>query len=364
MRLDGSTAVRDVSPTMTESNPERRQDPAETAPSAAPGDTSLLRLSAAVVRRWRFIVALAFLGGVIAAAWSLLATPRFRASARFALEERRNLPSAGGLAALAGQLGAGGLTGVRSLQFYAELLTSRDILEQVARDSFPDPETGSRIPLVDILEIPGASNRERMNAALEYLHERVTTSTNDRTGTISLHVLLPDPELAAAVATRLYELLERFNFETRQSAATQRREFAARELERARRELSDAEADMRQFLERNRGGLDYPRLDFERQRRERRIDVQAETFNRLARELEEAKIEEVRDTPVFTLIEAPQPPVYREFPRRTWMTIVGGVLGGAVAVLWIMGAIAMRSARRLDPAAYDELRSALRGRPA
>lgn len=336
--------------------------------AAAPGPggdaPSLIGLAAQLVRRWRFIVLAGLAGAVIAATWSLLATPRFRASARFALEERRGISSSGGLAALAGQLGAGGLTGVRSLQFYAEVLTSRDLLEQAALDTFPDPADGTPRPLIDILEIPGDTERERLNAAVERLHDRVTTSTNDRTGTITLNVLLPDPELAAAVAANLYTDLERFNFETRRTAATERREFAARELERARRELHDAEAEMRRFLERNRGGLDIPRLDFERQQLARRIDVRAEVYNRLARELEEAKVDEVRDTPVFTLIEAPKPPVYRDFPRRTWMTIVGGLLGGAAAVLWIVLAAASRSARALDPAAYEELRSALRGRTA
>jgi uncharacterized protein involved in exopolysaccharide biosynthesis len=339
-------------------------DPRAIEPRAAGDAPSLLDLTAALIRRWRLIVVAGLAGAAIAAAWSLLATPRYRASARFALEERRGLTSGSGLAALAGQLGAGGLSGVRSLQFYAEVMTSRDILEQVAVDSFAHPETGARAPLMDILEIPGDTERERLHATLERLHRQGATSTNDRTGTITLNVLLPDPELAAAVAARIYELLERFNFETRRSAATERREFAARELERARRELTDAEADLRSFLERNRGGLEIPRLAFEQQRRERLIDIRAETYNRLATELEEAKIEEVRDTPVFTLIEAPKPPVYREFPRRTWMTMVGGVLGGAAAVAWIILGAATRSASRLSPDSYETLRSAVRGRPA
>ena len=339
-------------------------DPRAPGPRAEASTPSLLDLAAALLRRWRLIVVAGLAGAAIAAAWSLLATPRYRASARFALEERRGLTSGSGLAALAGQLGAGGLTGVRSLQFYAEVMTSRDILEQVAVDSFPDPESGARLPLMDILEIPGDTERERLHATVERLHRRVATSTNDRTGTITLNVLLPDPELAAAVAARIYELLERFNFETRRSAATERRDFAARELERARRELADAEADLRSFLERNRGGLEIPRLAFEQQRRERLIDIRAETYNRLATELEEAKIEEVRDTPVFTLIEAPKAPVYREFPRRTWMTMVGGVLGGALAVAWIIYAMASRSARALSPSSYESLRAAFRGGPA
>ena len=153
----------------------------------------------------------------------------------------------------------------------------------------------------------------------------------------------------------MYQHLERFNFETRRSAASERREFAARELVRARNELADAEATMRSFLEANRAGLESPRLNFQRQQHQRRIEVLNELYGRLARELQEAKVDEVRDTPVFTVVQQPEPPVYRDFPRRTRMTLAGGLMGGAAAILWIVLAASARSARQLDPAAFAAL---------
>jgi uncharacterized protein involved in exopolysaccharide biosynthesis len=332
-------------------------------PSAEPG-TSLLRLAADFVRRWRFIALLGFLGAAGAAAWSLVAEPRYRSFARFALEEQRGLPDAGGLAAIAGRLSGGALGGIRSLQFYADLLVGPDILGAVLADSFPRPEDPARrAPLIDILEVHGDTPEERRLRGVELLQERaVATSTNDRTGTITLEVSLRDPDLAVAVAERLYRHLEQFNFETRRSSASERREFAARELERARQELNAAESAMRAFLESNRGGLDIPRLDFRRQQLQRRIDLANDTYSRLALELQEASIDEVRDTPVFTLVQRPIAPIYREFPRRTRMTLIGGILGGALAVLIIIVQVSTRSARALDPSGFDQLRAAMRGR--
>ncbi|HEX6645518.1 MAG TPA: Wzz/FepE/Etk N-terminal domain-containing protein [Gemmatimonadales bacterium] len=330
--------------------------------SGEPG-TSLLRLAAVFLRRWRFIALLGFLGAVVAAAWSLVAEPRYRSVARFALEEQRGLPTAGGLAAIAGRLGGGALGGIRSLQFYADLLVGPDILGAVLADSFPHPEDPSRrAALIDILEVDGDTPEERRLRGVELLQERVVaTSTNDRTGTISLEVSLRDPDLAAAVAGNLYRHLEQFNFETRRSSASERREFAERELERARGELTAAESAMRGFLESNRGGLDIPRLDFRRQQLQRRIDLANDTYSRLALELQEASIDEVRDTPVFTLVQRPIAPIYREFPRRTRMTLIGGILGGALAVLVIIVQVSTRSARAIDPSGFAELRAALRG---
>lgn len=356
--LTGPPVTATFQPSMTAPPAPRAPDD----PTAEAGGTSLLRLAAVFLRRWRFIALLGFTGAAAAAVWSLLAEPRFRSAARFALEEQRGLPAGGGLAAIAGRLGSGALGGIRSLQFYAEVLVGPDILGAVLLDTFPVPEDpAQRAPLIDILRIQGDSPEERLMRGVEQLQDAaIATSTNDRTGTITLEVSLRDPELAAAVAQRLYEHLERFNFETRRSSASERRTFAERELARARAELDGAESAMRAFLEANRGGLDIPRLDFRRQQLQRRIDIANDTYGRLAQELQEAAIDEVRDTPVFTLVQRPAAPIYREFPRRTRMTLIGGILGGSLALLVIIVQASSRSARALDPAGFDEVRSAFR----
>jgi uncharacterized protein involved in exopolysaccharide biosynthesis len=336
------------------------------SPDQDPSGPSLIHLAATMLRRWRFIAALGFAGALVAAAWALLATPRYRSVAKFALEERTGIPGGSGLAALAGQLGGASALGVRSLQFYADVVTGPDLLSALALDSFPDPEqNGALRPLIDILDIRGDTPAERLNAAVEELqNERITATPNDRTGTITLGVSMPDASLSAATARRLFQRLDAFNVETRKSAARERREFATRELERARRDLVTAEADLRAFLERNRGGLDVPRLAFEREQLERRISIRADVYGELARELEQAKVDEVRDTPVFTLVEAPRAPVYREFPKRVRMTLTGGILGAALAVLLLVARSTTRTARALDPAGYDALRTAFRRGPA
>ncbi len=324
--------------------------------------TSLLRLVAAVTRHIWLVAFVGLAGAVIAGAWAMLATPRYRATVKFALEERTMNAGSGGLAALAGQLGAGALAGTRSLSFFADVLTGRDLLEQIALDSFPDPKhSGGQRPLVDILSIKGADQAHRLSDAVDYLGGKaIATATNDRTGTITLDVVLPDPALAAQVADRLYHHLEQFNFGTRHTSANERRRFAERELVRSREELGQAEGTLRALLEANKAGVDnIPRLALQRQQIQRRIDVLTEAYARLARELEDAKVDEVRDTPVFTLVQAPEAPVYRDFPKRVRMVVTGGILGAALAIVFVALRASGWSARRLDPAGYQELRSAL-----
>lgn len=326
--------------------------------------TSLLRLAAAALRHKIFILACGIIGAVIAAGISLIVTPRYRSSVAIALEERQSGPATTGLAALASQFGAGSFIGTRSLQFYAEVVTGRDLLAEVAVDTFPDPtHPGQSRPLLDILHVPGKTAAQRIAAAVDRLQTgAVKTTTNDRTGMITISVDLPWPALAAQVAARLHEHLERFNAETRRSSASERRRFAEREFTRAQNELAGTEGALRAFLEGNRGGLDVPRLSYERQRLERRVRIAEDVYASMARELQDAKIAEVRDLPVFTLVEAPEVPLQRSYPLRKRMTLLGLLLGLALGV----GVVAVRatgwSARSLDPEGYRELRSALRPR--
>lgn len=331
--------------------------------------TTLLRVAAAIARRARLILVCGLVGAALAAVWSLTAAQRFRATAKFALEEQAAGATPGGLAALASQFGAGSLGGTRSLQFYADVLTSRDLLEAAARDSLPVPGSPTRrASLMDVLGVRGDTPARRMDNAVMMLQRgAISVSTNDRTGTVTLNVVLPDPHLAAQVAQRLYQLLERFNYERRRSAASERRRFAERELARARTELTDAERVMQSFLETNRAGLDAPRLSFERERINRQVQVAADVYRTLSNELQEARIAEVRDTPVFTLIETPEPPVDRDFPNRKRITFLGAVLGVALAAAWVGFRSTGWSARRLDPVGYEQLARALhfrRNRPA
>jgi uncharacterized protein involved in exopolysaccharide biosynthesis len=187
----------------------------------------------------------------------------------------------------------------------------------------------------------------------------VSTSVNDRTGMISLTVAMPSPELAAAVANRLYSRLEAFNFAMRRSGATSRREFSERELAKARDNLDGTEAAMRDFLERNRGGLDTPRLALQREQLQRRIDVAQIAYRQMTQELVEAKIAEARDTPVFTVVQRAAPPLDRAYPHRKRMIALGGIVGGCLAALAIALQANAGRVRELDPESFAALRRAL-----
>lgn len=360
--LDASQGIRDVSSGMTTSPPSL---PGNDRAAAAPHDSPVTPLAvvAALARQKWLLLAGLLAGACIAAVWSFVVRERYAATAVFAPGDQATPQLPGGLAALSSAFGAGlSLSeGTRSLQFYADVLKGYDLLSAVAQDSFPVAGTPGRPePLSALLRQKGDSPARVIDNTVIYLQKRaLSTAVNDRTGMITLTVTLPDPDLAAAVANQLYRRLEAFNFAMRRSGATSRREFAERELAKARSTLEEAEDRMRDFLERNRGGLDAPRLLLDRERLQRRIDVAQITFRQMTQELAEAKIAEARDTPIFTIIQRAAPPLDRVFPRRKRMVMLGGIIGACLTALGIALQANANRARELDPESFAALRAAL-----
>lgn len=335
-------------------------------PAPAAGDSiTVLALLAALIRNVRLLMLGVLVGGGLAAAWSLLATERFTATTIFAPGDQPAATIPSGLAALGSQFGAGFSLGqgTRSLQFYSEMLQSHDLLAAVAQDSFARPDGTGLVPLVSLLDTGGDSpDRALENAVLRLQQTALGVTVNDRTGMITLTVTLSSPQLAADVANRIYERLETFNTLMHQSGATARRQFAERELASARADLAATEGALQDFLERNRAGLDMPRLALERARLQRRIDVAQISFGQLTQELTEAKMAEARDIPTFAVIQRAAPPLDRSFPHRTRLTIFGTIIGGCVAALLIAFHATAGTAQALDPAGFSALREAFRRR--
>jgi hypothetical protein len=68
-------------------------------------------------------------------------------------------------------------------------------------------------------------------------------------------------------------------------------------------------------------------LIVEEGRLRRQVEVANEIYLTLRREFESARIDEVNDTPVITVVDAAVPPRLRSWPRRTLMMAVAMFVG-------------------------------------
>jgi uncharacterized protein involved in exopolysaccharide biosynthesis len=300
-------------------------------------DISLFELLTPLVRRRRLVVGIALAGALVAAVVLLLQKPVYTATVTFTPETSQASNLAGsiaGLAGLAGQIGiAVPSAGSVSPDFFATVLHSREILRSTLQSEFVDPGSGSpgvRHSLLDILEVKGKTPEQRLQEGTRRLLNQTDAGIDRRTGIVSLSVEMPSPELAAAVANLMVEQLNRFNLERRQSQSREERRFSGDRLATAERELRAAEQAHLGFLQRNRVYTESPLLNFEANRLSREVQLKQEVFLTLTKSYEQARISEVRDTPVLTVIDPAVPPVKRTRPRRTIGVVIAFLISGLV----------------------------------
>jgi len=310
----------------------------ETGPEESPGQLSLFDALIPIVRRWRLTMALPLSVAFLAAVISLIVPSSYTARTTFTTDAASSGLSSGlgGLASLAGQLGVSGLaTGAGSPDFYADVLRSRSILEATLMSRFAttDTEDGDSLrTLLDILDVDGDTERERLDNGVRVFESRVSTRVNRRTGVVTLSVEARPATLAADVANRMVALLNDFNLRRLQSQSSEQRRFAGERLQQAERELREAEEAQLAFRKANREYANSPTLAFEEGRLSRRVQLRQEVYLTLTREYEQARIAEVRDTPVLTIIDVATPPERRSAPRRKLIVVIALLLSGMVGI--------------------------------
>jgi uncharacterized protein involved in exopolysaccharide biosynthesis len=301
-------------------------------PGGEPGaDLSLWSYLNVLLRRRYIILALAVGGAGLGISIALTTPRQYEASASFVAQEPASSPAVMGQ--LAGQLDLAGLKPTSSMpQFYADLLRSREILRQLVTTRYVT-SGGFAGGLVEYFKIKSADSVEAVANAVERIREVVSTQANRATGMVTFQVRTTMAELSAPVASRLLELLQDYNLERRRSQARAEREFVEERLRQAQRELSAREEALGNFFARNRRYRDAPDLVTESERLQRQVNLRQQLYLTLAQSYEAAKIEEVRNTPVVTVVERPEGFVTPKRRGTLNKGLLGLIVGGTIGLL-------------------------------
>lgn len=291
-----------------------------------------------MLRHWRLLVTLPFVTATVTAAVSLVLPAKYTASAKFIQEVSSSGAMQSQLAGLAAQFGVLNATGpAQSPDFYADLLRSRTITDEVLLSRFGTSDSDAdSVDLLTYLKVSGDGIPARLEKGRRTMRNVLSIGVDRRTNIINIAVELRDPVAAAGVANRYLQVLNNFNLNVRRSVGRVRRLFAERRMEEAHQALLDAEDQLRVFYERNTLFQDSPQLRFEEDRLQRAVSIDQELYLSVTREMELARVAEVNDMPVITVLDVAEPPVRRSFPRRKIL-----VLGAALLAMFVAAGLAL-----------------------
>lgn len=301
--------------------------------------TRLLRYRGRILR-WMLV------GGVLAGLSVLTKPVVYVATASF-IPQGSNDAGRSGLAGLAGQFGVSFPSTTQSLspEFYANLLKSRVLLAPISHDTLTVSElSGKRVAFTELVKIHEASPGIREESGIRALQGMVGVAIDKMTGVVNLSVSSPWRSVSLAIAAKLVNGVNDYNERTRQGQAAAERKFVEGRLALAGADLRAAEDRYAEFLRTNRDLGNSSELAMRRDRLQRDLNFRQQVFTSLTQSYEEARIREVRDTPMITMFEPPSVPTYPAARGRLKRALLGLVLGGlfGVVLAFVRDAIARR----------------------
>lgn len=317
------------------------------APHTSDDNFSLLRLGNVLLRSRRTILAFAVVGGILGILRGFMKERTYVSSAVFVTESSKETS---GLEQAVSQLGLSAPSaGAWGPLAYIELLRSRALLDNIANDTIPVREmAGRRVPLTELLGIPRSDAARRVELASNKIRGMVETSEVRALDGVRLTVRSRWPSVSLELTNRLLSELNRFNIETRQTRAAAERRFAEAQAAEAQKRLRVAEDRMQTFLAQNRGPSNSPYLLFQKDRLQREIALRQQEYTTLLLSGREARLRELRNTPVVSVIEPPRLPLGPESRNLRLRGLLGALGGATLGILFAFITHAIRRARRSE----------------
>jgi uncharacterized protein involved in exopolysaccharide biosynthesis len=324
-----------------------------TSPHATLTALDVLRLA---LRRRRLLLLAPMLIAAVVVGVGLSADRQWVSNATFVAQS-----PGGGISRLAGLAAQFGVNvpnaqAGQSPDFYADVLRGDGMMRQLLAGRYTT--AGGQPVSLSAHLVPGvADTARRGELALRQLRTMVSASVGIKTGLVRLGVRLDDPELARQVAARALEELNRLNVLAQQAQASQERVFTDARLGMARSELRVAEDRLEDFLRSNRVFSGAPQLVLQEDRLRREVNLRQQVVSGLAQGLEQARLEESRNLPVITVVEAPVRPALPDSRRLVLKALFAAIVSGTVLLALVLAGEWRRRLGYLNPALAAEMES-------
>lgn len=309
----------------------------------------LVFVVAALRRRW-MIMSMVLGAVTIVTAYTLIVGRTYTSTLIFMPQMSAGALS--GIAGVAAQFGIAVPSGApdQTPQFYAELIATGPFQEDLVNTQFSatvgmraDGKSDSIVTqsLIDWLGVDsGQSVGKRQTMAIYKLPKVLSVVPDVQTSMLTVTVTSQVADLSKTVADRILALVNQFNGTRRSTDAGTERRFVEGRLQIARDSLTANEDRVRRFLEQNRAYASSPMLTLDHDRLQREVDFEQQVVATLMQAVEQARITEVRNTPVVTVVESPEvaltPDRYRlllKWVITTMATVLVGIVVIAAMVL-------------------------------
>ena len=199
-------------------------------------------------------------------------------------------------------------------------------------------ENGEKIKLIDLWKINKSSLFSIFNSntidslyikekAIKKFNSHISVIEDRLSGLIRITTTLEDPIIAAGVANFIGKEVQLYIQKENSAQSTKEKLFISERVAIVKKELEFSELSLKDFKERNRGYEDSPELFMIFSQLYREVEAKKEVYLTLQQQLELARIEEVKQTPILHILDPAFVPSRKSSPNRL-IFLIGSMLLG------------------------------------
>ena len=163
--------------------------------------------------------------------------------------------------------------------------------------------------------------------AIKKFNNHIRVSEDRISGLITISTTFQDPKISASVANFIGNEVEIYIQKENSAQSTKEKLFIADRLSIVRKELEESEIELKGFKERNRGYDDSPELFMIYSQLFREVEGKKEVYLTLQQQLELARIEEVKRSPILHILDHAVAPTKKSLPNRLLFLIISAFIG-------------------------------------
>lgn len=224
-----------------------------------------------------------------------------------------------------------------------DVVKSRLIANKVIKEKW-EGQNGKEIDLISLWEINkqtwltgflsgDVDSSFIVEKAIEKFNQHVNVTEDRITGLIKISTIFKDPLIASEIANFIGNQVELYIQKENSAQSTKEKIFILERLAIVKNELEKSELELKEFKERNRGYEESPELFMIFSQFFREVEVKKEVYLTLQQQLELARIEEVKKSPILHILDHAVPPVKKSSPNRVLFLIIFALFGFMLSTL-------------------------------
>jgi uncharacterized protein involved in exopolysaccharide biosynthesis len=168
------------------------------------------------------------------------------------------------------------------------------------------------------------------------IERQLSVTPNEKEGFVTLSFVMPDANMAAEMAQYAENLLQKEIIHYKIQNAKEQLKFTEERYTEKKKEFEQAHARLANFRDRNQSIVSATVMN-QLQKLESEYNFAFTIYTEIAKQLEQAKLQVSKDTPVLSVIEPVTIPTEKSGPKRPLILVLYSILGIIVGIGYVFG---------------------------